>query len=465
MAGLPNLKIAPQPPIVGSGSPTVGIQAAATATPDRVRSLQQTDDHKPGIKKLLADAILKTDRFARDPGGRLYRFEKGAYRAAGDVSVKRRVKSLLETWELTGEWSSHLANEVVEYIQVDAPELWERSPFDVLNVRNGLLTVNTGDLRPHSPDFLSPIQLPVAYEPDATCPHWDKFVGEMFPSDAHDLAYELPAWLMLPDVSIQKAVLFVGEGANGKSTYLTALRAFLGSHNVSGVSLHKLESDRFAAARLVGKLANICPDLPSHHLEGTSIFKQITGGDTVTAEYKFKDSFDYLPSARLVFSANECPRSSDAAHAFFRRWIVVPFLRTLEHSEQIPRTELDARLAAPGELSGVLNRALLALRVIRSRGGLTESPSMRAAWGDFLATTDPLAIWLDQTTSGNSDAVVTKHALVASHNAAATVSGRPTMTAAGFGRALKRLKPGIQEAQRTVDGELQWVWLGLALRE
>jgi hypothetical protein len=32
-------------------------------------------------------------------------------------------------------------------------------------------------------------------------------------------------------------------------------------------------------SRLVGKLANICPDRPSHHLQGTSVFKAVVGGD------------------------------------------------------------------------------------------------------------------------------------------------------------------------------------------
>src|SRR4029434_3780586 len=95
--------------------------------------------------------------------------------------------------------------------------------------------------------------------------------------------------------------------------------------NSSALSLHKLESDRFAVARLYGKLANICPDLPSEHLAGTSIFKAITGGDVITGEYKFKDSFDFVPIARLVFSANNPPRSQESSQGFFERWFVIPF--------------------------------------------------------------------------------------------------------------------------------------------
>ena len=81
------------------------------------------------------------------------------------------------------------------------------------------------------------------------------------------------------------------------------------------------------------------------------------------AEYKFKDSFEFVPYSRLVFSANHPPKSQEASPAFFRRWIVVPFDRTFADGDPdtIPGDKLDAILSDPVELSGVLNKALEAL--------------------------------------------------------------------------------------------------------
>jgi putative DNA primase/helicase len=331
-------------------------------------------------------------------------------------------------------------------------------------LQNGLLDVNTGLLLPHSPEHLCSVRLPVRYDPDATCPEWESFIEQVFPDDAKELAWQIIAWLMRPDVSLQKAILLLGEGGNGKSTYLAGVTAFLGHSNISAVSLHELESDRFSVARLVGKLANICPDLPSSHLAGTSTFKALTGGDPVLAEYKYKDSFEFVPFARLVFSANHAPRSSDSSHAFFRRWYVVPFTRTFEGGEEIPRPEMDARLARPHELSGVLNKALQALRIMQEQGGMVESESMAAAGDEFRRATDPVAVWLDCLTIEESDSFVSKKALLIAYNAAAEAGGRPQMTATAFGRILHRVRPNLQEGQRTVAGELVWVWLGLGLR-
>ena len=56
-----------------------------------------------------------------------------------------------------------------------------------------------------------------------------------------------------------------------------ARAAFIGKLNAAALSLHKIEQDKFAAARLFGKLANICPDLPTAHLSSTSMFQAFCG--------------------------------------------------------------------------------------------------------------------------------------------------------------------------------------------
>jgi putative DNA primase/helicase len=270
---------------------------------------------------------------------------------------------------------------------------------------------------------------------------------------------------MVPATWLQKAILLLGEGCNGKSVYLALLVRFLGRCNISTKSLHKLEQDKFAAARLVGKLANICADLPSEHLAGTSTFKALTGGDTLDAEYKFKESFDLEPFARLVFSANHPPRSADSSAAFFRRWVVVPFDHTFAPDEQIPRDVLDARLQAPEEMSGLLNKAIDGLRRVQQQKRFSEPESVKAAWRDFHATTDPLAVWLDRYTVDNLDTFVSQQALRIAYNATMEREGRPAITKQAFGRAIAKLRPDLQEKQRKVGGRVQWCYLGIGLAQ
>jgi putative DNA primase/helicase len=421
-------------------------------------------DDEPGTIKLLADAIQRDNHFARDAGGRLYRYTNGVFRPGAENFVKAEVKRLCVEWAQTKKWNSRLASEVVEFLRVDSPELPDRPPIDLINVQNGMVFIQDGTVLPHDPRFLSAVQVPVKFDPVATCPNIESFVRTSFPPDAYNLAWEIAGVLMVPMTWLQKVILLLGGGGNGKSTYLALVVRFLGRHNVATIPLHRLEVDKFSVSRLVGKLANICADLPSEHLAGTSTFKALTGGDILPAEYKFKDSFDLDPFARLVFSANHPPRSADSSSAFFRRWTVIPFDRSFDDTaEEIPRDILDARLQAPEELSGLLNKALDGLRRVQQQRRFSEPESVKAAWRDFHAITDPLAVWLDRYTIDDSDAVVIKHVLRVAYNAAVERDGRPAMTAKAFGQAIYKLRPNIDEKQRMIGHKLQWCYVGIGL--
>jgi putative DNA primase/helicase len=192
------------------------------------------------------------------------------------------------------------------------------------------------------------------------------------------------------------------------------------------------------------------------------MFKSLTGGDMISAERKFEASFEFRPFARLLFSANSAPRSDDATHGFFRRWLVIPFNQTFDELDPktLTRAELDARLSQPTELSGLLNRALDALPTIR-KGRFTESDSTRAALDEFRRTTDPLAVWLDQNTIERPDAVVPKDRLRNAYSQACQEAGRPVLGDVHFTGALRRLRPKVEPAKRRIDGRLTPVYVGL----
>ena len=136
------------------------------------------------------------------------------------------MKHLLEEWNKDSQWSAHRAEEVAEYIRIDSPRLLDRPPIDVLNLKNCLLDVTTGRTSDHTPDHLSSVQSPVDYDPTAKCPAWDQFVSETFLEDSQDVAFEIVAWLMTPDTSLQRMFTFGGRfSGDGKFLFLADLAA------------------------------------------------------------------------------------------------------------------------------------------------------------------------------------------------------------------------------------------------
>jgi len=287
----------------------------------------------------LAAAITGKDHFARIGSGLLYVYRDGVYQPTGEMWIRRQVKHLLLDHDCPEMWSRALSKEVVEFIALDVPELPEQPSTELINLQNGLLRVRTRELLPHSYQWLSTIRIPIRFDPEATCPEIDRFIGQVFPEDAVPLAWEILGDLLTPDRSIRKALCLIGEGGNGKSAFLDLACSFVGTENVCHLSLQRLESDRFSAARLYGKLANICPDLPGERLSSSATFKAITGCDRITAEGKYRDSFEFTPFARLLFSANHLPATEDASQAFFDRWLIVRFPNRFRHTRRdIPRS-------------------------------------------------------------------------------------------------------------------------------
>jgi putative DNA primase/helicase len=406
----------------------------------------------------VAHEIASHHFFAKDVAGTLYHYRGGVYRPDGKDQIAKATKELLRK---SGFWDSKLPEQVTQYISIDANPLWATPKPHLVNVRNGLLDVNTGKRYLHSPNHLSSIQLPVIYDPNADCDAWDWFLEGSLPQDAAESVFEIIAYAMQTDRSLQKAGLFIGPGEDGKSILLNSISAFIGPSNISNLSLHRLEGDRFACARLVGKLLNVWADLPSHVLPDSSMFKCIVGQDRIIGENKFERTFEFIPYVFLLFSANNHPRVRDAGHAIFRRWHVTQFERTFTDEEKVPSTELLKLLTEPSQLSGVLNRALAVFPTIRENG-FSIPESSRNAMDEFISLTDPMAAWLNQHTKLSPSTYLPMALLLGRYNAQQREEQRPEKTQNAFTRDLKRLRPQVETKQRTINGKTVWCYVGIS---
>jgi putative DNA primase/helicase len=432
--------------------------------------LQRKGTNPAEARTLIGDWIMANGHFAKDPSRALYRWCDGRYVPDGGwlgESVTRMLRTVRR-----GFVSTTFVTETAAYIMNLSPALWDGEELrlgggrDRICLRNGILDISDPAapvLKPHDPTFLSPLQIPVVYDPVATCPAIEQFMSEVLPADVGALCWEIPIDLITTNRDIKKAIILEGGAHGGKSLFLAVMRAFVGAENCSSITLQSLGSNRFAAYGLVGKLANICADLPSAHLSDTSSFKALTGGDTIRVERKGVDGFDYHPYVRLLFSANAIPRSDDDTDAFLDRWVVIPFPHCFEGRNAIPRSDLIARLTTAGELSGMLNRGLAVLAALRKRRDFTESRSTLAARAQFEAETSPWAAYSRERVLSGPGLMIGKDDLRDDFRAWCERRRITPPTENALGRKLRA--KGWTDAQRIYKGRKQvWVWLGYGLR-
>lgn len=293
----------------------------------------------------------------------LYYFDGECYTEKGESIVR----SL--TQEYIGDLTTkHTKEEVLSYITDN--NYVDREIFSVdenyINLKNGIYNIREKKLENHDPKYHFLNMIPIKYKKDADCPKIKKFLSEVAYAEDIPTLQEFLGYCMYRRYNIHKICMLLGEGKNGKSTFLRLLTQFLGEKNILSRELYKLITDRFAIADLHGKLGNVCGDVTDTVLKHTGLLKSIVGEDYLTGERKYKGCFSFLNYAKLIFSANKLPETQDKTLAYYRRWILISFPNTFDDKNCNPN--LLEEIATEEEMSGLFNFALDGLERLMVNG-------------------------------------------------------------------------------------------------
>ncbi len=241
-----------------------------------------------------------------------------------------------------------------------------------INLKNGTLAFCEGQaiIKPFCQDDFFRYQLPFVFDPQATCPRFDKFLDRVLPDKkCQDLLLEMLAYCYTShkDLNLEKALLIYGSGSNGKSVLWNIVVELLGKENVSSYSLHSICSKENARAQLSGKLLNYSSELGGKF--EPDVWKKLVSGEPVEARFLFKDIFLISGYGKFFFNTNTLPKDVEQNDAFFRRLIILPF------NERITEHEMDIQLfdKLKVECSGIFNKTLVALDRLYKAQRFTQS--------------------------------------------------------------------------------------------
>jgi len=363
------------------------------------------------------------------------------------VSEKKKVQSI----------TTELIYRISKTTRVD------KYPFnnlrDLVSLKNGVLWIGNSKriLLPNSPVYGFTYTIPVEYNPSAECVRIRKFLSEITDNEEDmEVLVEIPTLCIISE-RFPYSYMLVGSGANGKSTYLNLLIRFLGKENVSNLALQDLNS-RFRLYRLVGKLANICGDLPKTAIKDTGVFKMLTGGDPVTVEKKFKEPFEYYNRAILVFSANELPGVRDMTDAFWRRWILVRFPYKFKENPNL----LD-ELSTPEELSGFLNMMLERINRIREKGP-TMSKTMQWMKQEWLRRANTVYAFVSDVVERDDRSIISNDELYSAYRRYCDDNDMIPVSKKAFSQEFERQVPYTIKDKRQYKGKSARVWLHVRLK-
>lgn len=276
-----------------------------------------------------------------------------------------------------------------------------KTTFKKINLKNGVLDLAkpVPVLLPHSTDFGFMNILPYDFDPEAECPRFDLFMDEVT-EDREDLKrvlLEFAGYAFSNDKCVYaKALILLGDGTNGKSTFLNVLMELAGEGSYSSLSAKYFGKDTYLV-QLEGKLFNLAEETPTGAFVDSSDFKNIVSGGTTIVRKMYKDAYTTRLNAKLIMSANDLPRASDATKGFLRRLLIVPF--DVEFSTALNNKDVDIETKLFKELPGILNRIIEGYRRLSSQKGFTDSEVIKEAVYSYRDSIDPLHSYVrDQLT-------------------------------------------------------------------
>jgi len=388
----------------------------------------------------------------------VYHPEKGIYTSDGEAHIKTEAKKALGKY-----LRRNRQNEVINYIICSTLKDVKETPPQLIALRNGIFDFETGELKEFDMEYFILNALPVEYNPQADCPKIKKFISEIVCEEDVPVLQEVTGYCLHREYSIHKAVMFIGEGANGKSTFMELLRSMLGNENISTEPLQNLETNRFAIVSLYGKLTNIYPDLSDRALKSTGLFKMLTGGDTISAEHKFKDRFCFKNYAKLIFSANKIPESPDDTTAFFRRWIIINFPRQFLPNDPKTDENLLKKLTTEEELSGFFNWALEGLRRLLENGKFSNAKSVEETRQQYIRASDPVKAFAMDCIEQKAGNVIPKDDVYNAFIQYCQELNLPTVPKNSFSMKLSQHVPNIQTERKRIKGQRVMCWRDIQL--
>lgn len=350
-----------------------------------------------------------------DENSEVWIYQEGIYVPQGKTYIKEFSRTILAT-----AYTTHLVNQIISKIEadtfIDQEQFFNNIIKDKIALENGIMDLRTRELEEFDPDKIFFTKIPVTYNPTAVCPAIEQHFKNVLKKETDsEVMFELFGFLLYKDYFIEKGVMFIGDGRNGKGKTIDLMKRFIGVENCSSVPLQQFETDNFAQGELFNKLANLPGDLDDKALDHTGTFKTLTGRDLIAAPRKFLTRVKFVNFAKMVFACNKLPKTRDTSTAFWNRWVLFEFPYTFLSEQEINAlkqderknvklrdTEIIEKLSSPEELSGLLNRALDGLQRLFQAKDFSSSQGVKEIKDLWIRKSDSfLAYCLDHIEEGD----------------------------------------------------------------
>lgn len=338
--------------------------------------------------------------------GRLAMYEDGFYQKQSDTNWKAFIKAFMpKEYRKKRDWE-----DVLEELKTELPLSENQLDTDenIVNVKNGIFLMDSSELAPHDPKYISTIQLNANYIPNAriedapvTNHYLDSLCTTKYAMETSDVDNDTKTLLLefaggifscVKGSRYKKCMMLYGPSGAGKTQYRQLLINILGKEHSLALDLTRMQN-AFGTGQIEGKRMIGSGDLPKASLPEMANLKNLTGGDEVMIEAKYKDMYSGEFRGFLLYCANDLPHFGGNGEAIYNRFMIVPCTNIIPKEKQDPQL-LDKMLK---ERDIFMSVAIDKFRETVQRGyKFTESDAVIAERKHYQAFNDSLTSFVTE---------------------------------------------------------------------
>ena len=316
--------------------------------------------------------------------GQLHIYKDGVY-VDGLHDIEREMIKIIPTL------TSRNRSEVIKYLYLIAPTVTNMADARYIPFKNGIYNIDDCKLEPFRPEIVVKNKIPFNYNYDAYNETMDQMLDRVscYDDQIRDLLEELAGYIFYRRNELRKGFIFIGDKANGKSTYMDCLNYMVGGHNRTALDLKEL-GDRFRTAELYGKLLCAGDDIGDEFIPNPAIFKKVVSGDPIVVERKGQDPFTLYNYAKCIWSANNIPRIKDKTGAVLDRLVIVPFNANFSKDSEGFDPYIKYKLRSESAMEYLIQLGLDGLKRVLNNSGFTICDKVQEELREYSENNNPI---------------------------------------------------------------------------
>lgn len=238
-------------------------------------------------------------------------------------------------------------DEVEAVLLAKSGRVFRTKDRNLVPVNNGIFNFDTKKLIDYSRDYVflgkchvdyvqNPVSPVIHNDKDNTDWELEEWVRALSDDPGVvNLIWEIIGACIRPNVSWNKAAwLYSTQGNNGKGTLCALMRNLCGDGNHTAIQLSAFSKD-FALESLVKASAIINDENDTEvYIDKAATLKSVITGDVFQMDRKFKTPISFQFKGFMVQCINSLPKVKDRSNSFYRRQLIVPFLKNFAGKER-----------------------------------------------------------------------------------------------------------------------------------